>query len=188
MFEKWLGSTIAIELLNQAVSTSSGHTVTSYHRRWCDYLDFTIVDDFFFSRCFVSFQDFPRYIFGCLWFLVVQGLLSSTLQFFAKPSGPMFLRFIDHRMWLFLIRAAQVVPACQPGCEKMEREWENEEEMEREWGNGERFTLYIFSFSIYFLPLYPFSISKIVSFCCKMLKTALLLRILQKINIRDMRK
>ena len=110
-----------------------GHTVTRYHRHWCDYLDFTIVDNLFFSRCFVSFQDFPRYIFGCLWFLVVQGLLSSTLQFFAKPSGPMFLRFIDHRMWLFLIRAAQVVPACQPGCEKMEREWENEEEMEREF-------------------------------------------------------
>ena len=30
------------------------------------------------------------------------------------------------------IRAAQVVPDCQPGCEKMEREGENEEEMERE--------------------------------------------------------
>ena len=29
-------------------------------------------------------------------------------------------------------RAAQVVPVCQPGCEKMERERENEEEMERE--------------------------------------------------------
>ena len=30
------------------------------------------------------------------------------------------------------VRAAQVVPACQPGCEKMERECENEEEMEKE--------------------------------------------------------
>ena len=29
-------------------------------------------------------------------------------------------------------------PACKPGCEKMEIEWENGEEMEREWGNGER--------------------------------------------------
>ena len=63
---------------------------------------------------------------------------------------------------------------------KMEREWENEEEMEREWGNGERFTLYISSFSLYFLPLYPFPISKIVSFCRKMLNTALLSRMSQK--------
>ena len=45
------------------------------------------------------------------------------------------------------------MPAWQPDCEKMEREWENWEEMEREWGNGERFTLYISSFSLYFLPL-----------------------------------
>ena len=68
---------------------------------------------------------------------------------------------------------AQLVAAWQPGCEKMEREWENKEEMEREWGNGERFILYMFSFFLYFLPLYPFPISKIVSFCRKMLKTAL---------------
>ena len=34
-------------------------------------------------------------------------------------------------------RVAQLVAAWQPGCEKMEREWENEEEMEREWGNEE---------------------------------------------------
>ena len=32
--------------------------------------------------------------------------------------------------------------------------------MEREWGNGERFILYISSISLYFLPLYPFPISK----------------------------
>ena len=29
-------------------------------------------------------------------------------------------------------RVAQLVAALQPGCEKMEREWENEEEMERD--------------------------------------------------------
>ena len=29
-------------------------------------------------------------------------------------------------------RAAQVVPDCQPGCEKMERECENVDEIERE--------------------------------------------------------
>ena len=36
------------------------------------------------------------------------------------------------------------------------------EKMEREWGNGERFTLYISSFSLYFLPLYLFSKLKIM--------------------------
>ena len=71
-------------------------------------------------------------------------------------------------------------------CEKMEREGENEEEMreneemEREYGNGERFTPYISSFSLYFLLLYPFPISKIVSFCRKMLNTALLSRMSQQ--------
>ena len=31
----------------------------------------------------------------------------------------------------------------------------------RKWrGNGERFTLYISSFSLYFLPVYPFPMSK----------------------------
>ena len=80
------------------------------------------------------------------------------------------------------LRVAQLVAAWQPGCGKMEREWENEEEMERGWGNGEGFTLYISSFSLYFLPLYPFSISKIVSFCRKTLNTALLSRMSQKIE------
>ena len=70
-------------------------------------------------------------------------------------------------------RAAQVVSACQPGCEKMERECENVDEIEREWGNGRRFTLYIFSFYLYFLPLYPFLITEIVSFCRKMLNMTL---------------
>ena len=48
----------------------------------------------------------------------------------------------------------------------------------RKW--RERFTLKISSFSVYFLPLYPFPISKIVTFCRKMLNTALLSRMLQK--------
>ena len=46
-----------------------------------------------------------------------------------------------HRLW-------------QPGCEKMEREWENEEEMEKYWENSlSTFPhfLFIFSFSIHFL-------------------------------------
>ena len=49
-----------------------------------------------------------------------------------------------------ICRVAQLVAAWQPGCEKMEREWENEEELEREWGNGKRFTLYISSPSFHF--------------------------------------
>ena len=38
---------------------------------------------------------------------------------------------------VLMARAAQFVASWQPGYEKMEREWENEEEMEREWENGE---------------------------------------------------
>ena len=40
-------------------------------------------------------------------------------------------------------RAAQVVPACQPSCEKMEREkkikrkWRENEDMERKWTEDE---------------------------------------------------
>ena len=52
--------------------------------------------------------------------------------------------------------------------------------MEREWGNRERFILYISSFSLYIPPLYLFPISNIVSFCRKMLNTALLSRMSQK--------
>ena len=60
-------------------------------------------------------------------------------------------------------RAARIVAALQPGCEEMKREWGNEEEMERKWGNGERLTLYISSFSLYFLPLSPFPNSLSIS-------------------------
>ena len=80
-------------------------------------------------------------------------------------------------------RAARIVAALQPGCEEMKREWGNEEETERkgrENAEMERGSLYNSSFFLYFLPLYPFPISKIVSFCCKMLNTALLSRISQK--------
>ena len=106
------------------------------------------------------------------------------------------------KLWLGHTRVAQLVASWHPGYEQMEREWENEEEMEREWeneeemerewengermrkwresGNGDRFTLYISSFSLYFLPLYPFLISKIVSFYRKMLNTVLLSRMSQK--------
>ena len=56
----------------------------------------------------------------------------------------------------------------------------NGEEIWREWGYGERFTPYISSFSLYFFSLYPFPISKIVSFCRKMLNTPLLSRMSQK--------
>ena len=61
---------------------------------------------------------------------------------------------------------------------------ENGERMRKWRGNGERSTLYISSFSLYFLPLYPFPISKNVTFCRKMLYTALLSRMSQKLNIR----
>ena len=60
---------------------------------------------------------------------------------------------------------------CQPGCEKngeRMRKWRGNGERMMKWrGNGERFTLYISSFSFYFLPLYPFPITKMVSLCRK---------------------
>ena len=77
---------------------------------------------------------------------------------------------------------------CQPGSlavrkwrenEKKKRKRRENKEIERNWGEYEemeRFTLS--SFSLYFFPLYPFPISKIVSFCHKMLNTALLSRII----------
>ena len=77
-------------------------------------------------------------------------------------------------------RVAQPAGALELGCEEMEREWGNQEEMERDWGNGKRFTLYISSFSLYFLPLYPFPKSKFVTFCRKMLNTAVLSQMSQK--------
>ena len=40
---------------------------------------------------------------------------------------------------------------------------ENEEIMRKWRGNGERITLHIYSFSLYFLPLYQFPISKLLS-------------------------
>ena len=71
------------------------------------------------------------------------------------------------------------------GNEERMRKWRgNGEEMEREWGNGET----ISSFFLYILPLYPFPISKLVTFCRKMLNTAFLSRMSQKLNIRAMRK
>ena len=81
---------------------------------------------------------------------------------------------------------AQLVAGWQPSCEKMEREWENEEEMEREWGNEDRFTLYIFS--LFLLPLYPFPISKIVWFCRKMLVRRFSRECHKRLNIRTVRK
>ena len=48
-------------------------------------------------------------------------------------------------------RAAQVVPVCQPGCEKMERKWENYEEM-RKWKD-------IYSLHFLIFSLFPPSLS-----------------------------
>ena len=61
-----------------------------------------------------------------------------------------------------LNRVSKLAASWHPGCAKTERERENEK-IQR--GNGERmrFTLYISSFSLSFLPLYPFPITKIVT-------------------------
>ena len=79
-----------------------------------------------------------------------------------KGWPPQFTASFSWYFWVWS-RAARIVAALQPGCEEMEREWGNEEEMERKWGNGERLTLYISSFSLYFLPLSPFPNSLSIS-------------------------
>ena len=56
--------------------------------------------------------------------------------------------------------------------------------MERKWTENEEF----FSFSLYFLPLYPFPTSKIVSFCRKISNVALLSRIPKKNLIYALRE
>ena len=66
---------------------------THYHCYWCDYLDLTIVDDLF--RCYFFFT-----IIGWFsWFFICFKFAIVTLQFFTKPSGPMFLQgfFANHR-------------------------------------------------------------------------------------------
>ena len=69
-------------------------------------------------------------------------------------------------------RVAQLAASLHPGCEKMEREnekvkrkWRKNEEMEREWRTGEIMRKWreIHSFTLYFLFLYQFPISKKVS-------------------------
>ena len=63
------------------------------------------------------------------------------------------------------------------------RKWRENEEMKRKWRENEeieRLPFYISSFSLHFLPLSPFPTSKFVTFCRKMLNTALLSRMSQK--------
>ena len=99
-----------------------------------------------------------------------------------------------------MARAARIVAALQPGCEEMKREWGNEEETGRKWRENEEMrrkwreneemerdwlstfphSLSISSLFLHFLPLFPFPTSKCVTFCCKMLNTALLSRMSQK--------
>ena len=70
----------------------------------------------------------------------------------------------------------------------------NGERMRKWRGNGERMrkwreihSLYFLNF-FFFLPLYPSPISKIVSFCRKMLNTALFSEFHQKLDICAMRR
>ena len=80
----------------------------------------------------------------------------------------------------------------------MEREWENEEEIEIEWGNGDEkdrelgngeiFTLYISSFSFYFIPLYPFLDQKLSHFVAKCLIRHFCCECYKQLNISAMRK
>ena len=64
----------------------------------------------------------------------------------------------------------------------------NEERMRKWRGNGDEMERKFPHSFLYILPLYPFPISKFVTFCRKMLNTAFLSRMSQKLNIRAMRK
>ena len=96
------------------------------------------------------------------WFLFQILLITWTRAFSEAEFSETDSNETLLKITIISYRAAQFVPAWQPGCEKMEREWENEEEMEREWGNGEemvrewgngeRFTLYMFSIVFLFPP------------------------------------
>ena len=61
------------------------------------------------------------------------------------------------------------------------RKWRDNEKMKRTWRENEEMEKYSLSIFFHnFLSLYPFPASKIVSFCRKMLNTALLSRMSQK--------
>ena len=62
----------------------------------------------------------------------------------------------------------------------MRRKWRENEEMERDWLSTFPHSLSISSLFLHFLPLFPFPTSKCITFCCKMLNTALLSRMSQK--------
>ena len=92
-----------------------------------------------------------------------------------------------------LFRVAQLAASLHPGCEKMEREWENEEEKERVWGSGEEMERKwgneeimrkwrdIRSLHFPIFSLFPPSLSiSYIKHCHKMLNTALLSRMSQK--------
>ena len=66
------------------------------------------------------------------------------------------------------------------GNEEMRRKWRKNEEMERDWLSTFPHSLSISSLFLHFLPLFPFPTSKCITFCCKMLNTALLSRMSQK--------
>ena len=66
--------------------------------------------------------------------------------------------------------------------EERERKWRENEEMKRKWRENEEMERDSLSTFSHFLPLYPFPIPKIFSFCREMLNTALLLRMSQNLT------
>ena len=117
-----------------------------------------------FAFCTLSF--FAPFILSHYYFFL--SLLHFRFYFFCTFSC--LSQFLSLSSLLLLDRVAQIVGSWHPGCEKMEQER----------GNGERITLYIYTFSLHFFPLSPFPSSKSVSFCYKMLNSALLSRMSQK--------
>ena len=107
------------------------------------------------------------------WTISPSGESVATFQFFNFSATD----FKSKQGWTTFCSLAA---GLQENGERM-RKWRGNGERMRIWrGNGKRCTFYISSFSLYFPPLYPFPISKIVIFCRKMLNKALLTRMSQK--------
>ena len=113
---------------------------------------------------------FNQYVNVC--FCILHVCLAHTLAFIICLLSQIFFWSlyicIFYKFYIFCLQG------CTTRCSLAAGLRGNGERMRKLRGKRERLILYISSFSFYFLPLYPFPISKIVILCCKMLNTALL--------------
>ena len=119
------------------------------------------------------------------WYYIARKLYKlphQTLAFNGKPTWHVLRVFLSH----LLPGLHESLQPCSRAArkwrenEEMRRKWRENEEMERDWLSTFPHSLSISSLFLHFLPLFPFPTSKCVTFCCKMLNTALLSRMSQK--------